>query len=119
MTNAAGFWQSTVIPKLEEKVSRASWKTVLSSPAPKSKAGGESHPDALVGELISTLGDKKTNLTERPAQKYPAGRPLRDEEVKAGRNRKPKSLGGRYLRWDYSTHAGCNFDATNCPRGKH
>ena len=39
------------------------------------------------------------------ATKYPAGMPLREEETKAARNRKPKGRDGSYMCWDYSTNA--------------
>ena len=117
MSNSAGYWQSIMIPKLEDRVSRAEWKAVLALPAQKNKSGGGGMEDsAVVQEEVSAAPAAwKPNAqgAHKPpiATKYPDGRPLRGGEVRASRNHKPKGLDGPipllelfYSRWMYG---GC------------
>ena len=66
MRRPAGLWLSTIIPKLEEEVSKASWVNALGSSKIKDK-------DKKAGSAPST----ETTPTKKL---YPAGKPLRLEE---------------------------------------
>ena len=78
MEHSAGSWQSAVLPKLEERVSRSTWKAILSPSLDKdrNRAAGE---------------DEYKNQFRLTTEAYPAGIPLRAEEIKASRNSRPRS----------------------------
>ena len=125
MSNEAWCWQSCVVPKSEDKLSRATWRTVLSLPAHKSKAGGgvdqSEQPTEKKTELSSApvYTVKKDPSIAPLAAKYPSGRPLREEEMKSPRNYKPRNVSGDFICWDYSKHAGCNAESARCFHAKH
>ena len=51
---------------------------------------------------------------------YPAGLPLRPDEIQRARGHRPRSIeGGESLCWDFPTHAGCANPEPSCARGKH
>ena len=93
MTNESGYWKSAAIPKLEEKAHAEACGAVLYPPAPKSKAGGYGQVDLTSDDCADPLSVETTTFPDRPIPKYPDGRPLRDEEIKAGRQRKPQRMG--------------------------
>ena len=102
MTHPTGYWQSSVKTKLEERVSRATWKTILNSGVKeKPRVGGEG-------------GAEKTTQ-----EQYPGGIPLSIEEIRASRAFRPLNSAGQALRWDFSSHAGCKAPAGQCTRGVH
>ena len=102
MSNPTGYWQGSVKPKLEERVSRATWKTILSAGLKDRRgAGGEEQTD-------------KPSLDQ-----YPAGIPLPNEEIKASRAFRPLNGSGQALCWGYSSHAGCKAPSGQCTRGAH
>ena len=104
-----------VLPKLEERVSRSSWKMILGKPTDNSRAAGEA--DDVWGE---TSGWKEWKKDDAKNDAYPAGIPLSTVEIKSSRNFRPKSLeDGSFLCWDYSSHAGCKAPNGTCTRGKH
>ena len=106
MRHPAGLWLARIIPKLEEKVSKAAWTSVLepSKVNEKDREAGSAPP----------LGEVSTK------RMYPSGRPLRVEEQELSKQHRPKSMtSGDYLCWDYSSHAGCTDKNENCSKGKH
>ena len=110
MEHPAGYWLSIAVPRLEEKVSRSTWETFLGVAPKRLAAGGGEEPVAELVEVVSRIPDSD----------YPAGQPLTEIEQKACRNHRPKSLtDGKYLCWDFSSHAGCRSPNEHCPRGKH
>ena len=110
-----GIGKTMVLPKLEERVSRSSWKMILGKPTDNSRAAGEA--DDVWGE---TSGWKEWKKDDAKNDAYPAGIPLSTVEIKSSRNFRPKSLeDGSFLCWDYSSHAGCKAPNGTCPRGKH
>ena len=112
MDHDTGYWKTMVLPKLEERVSRTSWKMILNKPWNGQRAAGETD-----GEW-GYVNDWKKD--EWKTEAYPAGMPLSSIEIKSSRNFRPKSLeDGAYLCWDYSSHAGCKAPNGECPRGKH
>ena len=124
MENESGYWKSCVAPKLEDKVPRATRRTVLSFPAHKSKAGGMSDLFEVPPVQMGTSGAPTFSVTNGApnsphAVKYPDGRPLREEEIKAARSHKPRNPNGDLLCWCYSTHDGCKSEAGKCFRGEH
>ena len=55
-----------------------------------------------------------------PDSEYPAGKPWKEDEHKASRNHRQKSLtDGRYICWDFSSHSGCRFPEESCPHGEN
>ena len=94
MEHSTGFWRSAVLPKLEERAALSTWKAILSS--------------GLAKEKNRAAGEDEQQLQYRPnADAYPAGIPLRVQEIKASRNFRPKSIDtGEFLRWDYSSRGG-------------
>ena len=106
MRHSAGWWLSRIIPKLEEKVSRSAWASVLESSKIKDrdkKAGSAPLQDVVA-----------------PKKLYPAGKPLRLEESEMSKHHRPKSMAtGEYLLRDYSTHAGCTEKNTDRTKGTH
>ena len=110
MEHPTGYWQCIAVPRLEEKVSRSTWKAFLGAVPKRLAAGGGEENQA---EIIPS--DSRV-----PDSDYPAGQPLSETEQKACRNHRPKSLSdGKYLCWDFSSHAGCRSPGGICPRGKH
>ena len=105
MRRSAGLWLSRIIPKLEEKVSKASRQTVLGSKVKEKDRKAGSIPP----------------LVEVPTKRvYPAGKPLRLDEQELSKQHRPKSMAsGDYLCWGYSSHAGCAEKGDKCPKGKH
>ena len=94
MVHATGFWQSVVLPKLDELAPRSRWEAILSACANKDKdraAGGEDRKLQHIPTLDA----------------YPYGITLRVEGRKASRNFKPKSTEpGDFLRWGCSSPGG-------------
>ena len=84
MRHPAGLWLSRIIPKLEEKVSKTAWRSVLDS----SKS---SEKDRKAGSVPGAGAAPTKRL-------YPAGRPLRVEEQEISKHHRPKSMtSGDYL----------------------
>ena len=83
MRHSAGLWMSRIIPKLEEKVSKAAWLTVLDSK--------QKEKDRKAGSVPP--------VNETPVKRmYPAGRPLRSDEQELSKQHRPKSMSsGDYL----------------------
>ena len=100
MTHPTGYWQESVKQKLEERVSRATWKTILSgNTKDKPGVGGESTTESASQDL------------------YPAGMPLSQQEIRASRSFRPLNSAGQSLCWDHSSLAGCKAPAGQCARG--
>ena len=100
MSQPTGYWQGSVKPKLEERVSRATWGTIL------------------IAGLKGKRGVGGDDIVDKPHQdQYPAGMPLANEEIKASRAFRPMGGSGQSLCWDYATHAGCRAPAGQCTRG--
>ena len=84
MRHRAGLWLSRIVPKLEEKVSRAAWKSVLDAPKTNEK---DSKAGSVPGVSI-----------HRTKRLYQAGRPLRVEEQEISKQHRPRSMtSGDYL----------------------
>ena len=83
MEHHTGFWQGIDVPRLEEKVSRSTWKACLAPITKRNAAGGEETQETTVA----------------PGRvEYPSGKPLSLEETTAFRGVRPKSLvGGSFL----------------------
>ena len=93
-----GIWQSIDVPRLDAKVSRSTWQTFLGLQPQRPTAGGSEE------DMIETPGHQEVRL---PNAEYPAGLPLTESEQLMCRNHMPKSTtDGRFLRWDFSCHAG-------------
>ena len=112
MEHPAGFWQSIAVPRLEEKVSMNTWKTFLGMKPKRPTAGGNEEWDIA---LLANAPTTRIHDTE-----YPAAQPLTEAEQEERRNHRPKSLvDGRFLCWDFASHAGCRCPADSCPLGEH
>ena len=108
MEHHTGYWLPIAIPKMEETISKSARKAVLHQPSKHLRAAGESSPPDSV-----PLKTVKTTV-------YPAGLPLRPDEIQRARGHRPRSLeGGESLCWDFSSHAGCANPESSCARGKH
>ena len=113
MRHASGLWLSRIIPRMEEKVSKATWKALTEQD--KRKGAGGSGFDQPDGEAIieEVAGKDKRKI-------YPSGKPLRLEERDLSRKFRPKSTtAGNYLCWDFSSHAGCVEKGIMCSKGNH
>ena len=105
MNHATGYWQSVAIPMLEDRVSRSTWGAFVFEMWDKSRSAGEEDSEMP---------------TKRPGEEYPAGMPLRQDEIKAARNPRPKSgETGDYSRWDFSPHSGCKAPADGRNGGRN
>ena len=106
MDHHTGYWQAIAIPKMEEKISKSAWKTVLHGTTKNFRAAGESSDN--------------TDIQTKPSPVvYPAGAPLTPEEIKSARAHRPRSADtGEYLRCDFSSHAGCPNPDSSCAKGK-
>ena len=112
MDHPTGYWLAVAIPKMEEKISKSAWKAVLHQQVKPLRAAGET-PAPDITAATSLQGNGKSTL-------YPAGMPLRPDEIKRARGHRPKSLTtGESLCWDFSTHAGCSNPEGSCARGRH
>ena len=110
MEHPTGYWQFIAVPLLEEKVSRSTWKAFLGVVPKRLDAGGRDEQQAEITQSDSRVPDSD----------YPAGQPLSETEQKACRNHRPKSLSdGKYLCWNFPSHAGCRSPGNIFPRGKH
>ena len=117
MGHETGYWETTVVRKLEERPPRASRKMILNNPTDKTRAAGETDGEwKREGEWNDWKNDGEWGNKEA----YPAGMPLSATAIASARNFRPKSLeNGAFLRWDYSTHAGCRAHNGERARGKH
>ena len=111
MDHNAGYWQSVAIPKMKEKISKSAWKAALRLPTKQLRAAGEV-PVANGAQLTGNPPDGRTSP-------YPAGMPLRPDEIQRARSHRPRSMeGGESLCWDSPTHSGCQNPDATCNRGK-
>ena len=114
MHHEAGHWLSRVIPRMEEKVSKSTWKTLAEQEKRKGAGGNVNEMIESEEEVVNIAIDKDKRRI------YPAGKPLRLEERQLSTQFRPKSTSaGDYLCWDFSSHAGCTEKANSCPKGKH
>ena len=91
MHHASGLRLSRIIPRVGEKVSKATWKALAEQD--KRKGAGGSGADQPDGEaaIIEVVGKDKRKM-------YPSGKPLRLEERDFSRKFRPKSTTtGDYL----------------------
>ena len=107
MEHSAGFWQHAALPHLEERVSRSTWKAILS-------AGMNTGKNRASGE------DERKLQYKPNAEANQAGIPTLVEAIKESRNFRPKSTdAGEFLCWDFASHGGCKSADGICRRGKH
>ena len=115
MHHAAGLWMARIVPRLEEKVSRATWTAALHDGKIHAKSDEK---DRKAGGVPPEKEENPPGINEK--KMYPAGKPLRMEEREMSKQHRPKSTSsGDYLCWDYSSHAGCVLAAETCTKGKH
>ena len=78
MGHDTGYWETMVVPKLEERVARSSWKMILGKPTDNSRAAGEK--DDVWGD---TSGWKERGKKDTKYDAYPAGIPLSKVEIES------------------------------------
>ena len=115
MHHDSGLWLARIVPRMEEKVSKATWKALTEQEKRKGAGGSgadlEEEKDLEPDRAVVEKGNRKI---------YPSGKPLRLEERDLSRKFRPKSTStGDYLCWDFSSHAGCNEKGSFCSKGKH
>ena len=82
MENHTGYWQSIAIPKMEEQISKSAWKAARHQPQKALRAAGET--------ALANATDLETVLNKDRTPPYPAGIPLRPDEIRRARCHLPR-----------------------------
>ena len=92
MRHESGFWLSRIVPRMEEKVSKATWKALVEHDKQRGAGGGTIESPEMEEIMPDPIIDKSKRKL------YPSGKPLRSEERQLSSQFRPKSTStGDYL----------------------
>ena len=107
----AGYWQSIAIHKMQGRISKSAWRAVLHQPTKPIREAGEAPPPDPAKDATTPAEDK--------TPPYPAGMPLRPDEIQRARGYLHWSVeGGDPRFWDPPAHAGRRNPESSGSRGR-